>query len=190
MSVASADMQGSSLIALAVPPTVSVVRGVRADQFDAPTPCADWTVRQLVDHQLEWGPALVGAARKEPVPPGRVEGSTLEGHFAELGQAWSDPAAWAGVTRVGGPMELPAAMIGAMVLAEVVVHGWDLAVATGQRVEWPAELLDPVCEEVAKTAEMGRGMGAYGPPVAVPDDAPALHRILGLTGRDPIRRAQ
>jgi uncharacterized protein (TIGR03086 family) len=178
-------MQESSLIALAVPPTLAVVRGIPSDRLDAPTPCADWTVQQLVDHQLEWGPALVAAARKELVPPGRVEGDSLEAHFAALVEAWGEPAAWAGVTRVGGPTELPATMIGGMVLAEVVVHGWDLAVATGQAVEWPADLLEFVHEEVAKTAEQGRQMEVYGPAVAVPDDAPLLDRILGLTGRDP-----
>jgi uncharacterized protein (TIGR03086 family) len=118
------------LIALAVPPT----------------PCRDWSVRQLVDHQLEWGPAPVAAARKEPAPPTPVTvgaSADLEPHFAALTEAWSDPAAWAGVTRLGGPMELPAAMIGGMVLGEVVVHGWDLARATGQHPRWP-----PTCDRI------------------------------------------
>jgi uncharacterized protein (TIGR03086 family) len=174
------------LIAVAVTPTLDVVRAVRS--LDAPTPCQGWTVQQLVDHQLEWGPSLVAAARKEAVPPAPVRGGTLDdlaAHFAQLAEAWSEPAAWTGVTRMVGPTESPAAMIGGMVLAEIVVHGWDLASATGQHPTWPATLLEPLHDEVAKTAEMGREMGAYGPAVAVPDDAPILHRILGLTGRDP-----
>ncbi|GAA0911692.1 TIGR03086 family metal-binding protein [Virgisporangium aurantiacum] len=181
-------MQESSLIALAVPPTLAVVRAIPADRLDAPTPCGDWTVQDLVDHQLQWGPALVAAARKELLTPDPVSKGApvdLERHFAALTAAWSEPAAWTGVTRLGGPMELPAAMIGGMVLGEVVVHGWDLAVATGQRPEWPAEVLECTHEEVAKTAEQGRAMHVYGPAVAVPDDAPLLDRILGLTGRDP-----
>jgi uncharacterized protein (TIGR03086 family) len=181
-------MQESSLIALAVPPTLAVVRAIRPDRLGAPTPCRDWTVQHLVDHQLEWGPALAASARKELVPPEPVaQGAPadLEAHFAALVDAWSEPAAWAGVTRLGGPMELPAAMIGGMVLGEVVVHGWDLAVATGQQPEWPVDLLEFVHEEVAKTAGQGREMGIYGPAVAVPDGAPVLHRILGSTGRDP-----
>jgi uncharacterized protein (TIGR03086 family) len=176
------------LIALAVPPTLAVVRGIRPDDLDAPTPCRDWTVRQLVDHLLEWGPALVAAAGKEEVTPVPVSGADpadLEPHFAALEKAWSEPSAWEGATRLGGPMELPAPMIGGMVLAEVMVHGWDLAIATGQHPTWPDALLAPVHEEVAKTAEQGREMGVYGPAVAVPDDAPLLDRILGLTGRNP-----
>jgi uncharacterized protein (TIGR03086 family) len=173
------------LIAEAVPPTLAVVRAIRPDQLDARTPCHEWTVRQLVDHLLEWGPALVAAARKELVTPAQAGATDLESHFEQLKEAWSGPTAWTGVTRLGGPMELPAAMIGGMVLGEVVVHGWDLAEATGQNPEWPAGLLDFLYDEVAKTAEMGREMGAYGPPVPVPDIATKLHRILGLTGRDP-----
>jgi uncharacterized protein (TIGR03086 family) len=82
-------------------------------------------------------------------------------------------------------MELPAAMIGGMVLGEVVVHGWDLARAVDQHPRWPADVLRAVYDEVAKTAEQGREMGVYGPPVLVPDNAPILDRILGMTGRDP-----
>jgi uncharacterized protein (TIGR03086 family) len=174
------------LTALAAQPTLDVVRSIRS--LDAPTPCEGWSVQQLVDHQLEWGPALVAAARKEVVPPAPVSNGTLDdlaAHLAALTEAWSEPAAWAGVTRMGGPTELPAAMIGGMVLGEIVVHGWDLAMASGQHPTWPAELLEPVHDELVKTAELGREMGAYGPAVEVPDSAPVLHRILGLTGRDP-----
>jgi uncharacterized protein (TIGR03086 family) len=174
-------MRETSLIGLAVPPTVAVVRGVQPDRFDAPTPCREWTVRQLLDHLLEWGPALVAAGRKGAPRTG----GDLEAVYDDLVAAWSDPAAWQGTTRVGGPQELPATMIGGMVLAEVVVHGWDLARATGQDVDWDPGLLEVVHREVAATAEMGRGMGVYGSPVPVPDDRPVLARTLGLTGRDP-----
>jgi uncharacterized protein (TIGR03086 family) len=176
-------MREISLIGSAVPPTVAVVRGVKPDQLDAPTPCREWTVRQVLDHLLEWGPALVAAGRKaEPATAGAGD---LEAIYDDLVAAWSDPAAWQGTTRVGGPQELPAAMIGGMVLGEVVIHGWDLARATGQDVDWDPGLLEVVHREIVATAEMGRGMGIYGPPVPVPDDRPILARTLGLTGRDP-----
>jgi uncharacterized protein (TIGR03086 family) len=170
----------TELIGLAVPPTVAVVRGVKPDQVDDPTPCRDWTVGQLIDHLLEWGPGLVAAGRKgDPVP-----GGDLEAVYDDLVAAWSDPAAWQGTTRVGGPQDLPAPMIGGMVLAEVVVHGWDLARATGQDVDWDAGLLAVVHREIAATADMGRDMGVYGPAVPVSGDS-HLARALGLTGRDP-----
>jgi uncharacterized protein (TIGR03086 family) len=175
-------MRETSLIGLAVPPTVAVVRGVKPDQFDAPTPCREWTVRQLVDHLAEWAPALAAAGRKTDPVPGT---SDLEAGYDDLVAAWSEPAAWQGTTRLGGPQELPAAMIGGMVLGEVVIHGWDLARATGQAVDWDAGLLDVVHREIAATAEMGREMGVYGRLVPVPESAAPLARALGLAGRDP-----
>lgn len=175
-------MRETTLIGLAVPPTVAVVCGVKPDRMDAPTPCREWTVRHLIDHLTEWGPSLAAAGRKAE-PAGNP--SDIEAIYDDLVTAWSDPAAWRGTTRVGGPQELPAAMIGGMVLTEVVVHGWDLARATGQDVDWDPGLLEVVHREVAATAGMGRGMGVYGPPVAIRDERPILARTLGLTGRDP-----
>ena len=86
---------------------------------------------------------------------------------------------------MGNPTEMPAAMVGGMLLGEMLVHGWDLAHATGQQSAWDNDVLEYVHREVETSAEMGRGMGIYGPAVPVPADAPLLHRILGLTGREP-----
>jgi uncharacterized protein (TIGR03086 family) len=69
-------------------------------------------------------------------------------------------------------------------LDEVVVHGWDLAVATGQPYD-----VDPVdadaCREFAESFGEDRPPSLYGPVVPVPAEAPALDRLLGATGRDP-----
>ena len=62
---------------------------------------------------------------------------------------------------------------------------WDLAVATGQLLELPADLLAHLHDTMFAGVEQGREMGLYGPEVAVPAYAPVLNRILGLTGRDP-----
>jgi uncharacterized protein (TIGR03086 family) len=86
---------------------------------------------------------------------------------------------------MGGTYELPADLVGGMVVGEVLVHGWDLGRATGQQPVWDADLLEFVHAEVAKTADQGREMGIYGPAVPVPADASTVDRIVGLTGRDP-----
>lgn len=75
--------------------------------------------------------------------------------------------------------------MGDMITGELAVHGWDLAVATGQRLALPADLLTHLHDTVSAGVEQGREMGMYGPEVTVPADAPTLARILGLTGRDP-----
>jgi len=172
-----------TLIAPTAAPTLEVIRGIRDDQLTALTPCTEFDVRGLLDHLRYWAPSLAGAGRKEIVEPGTSD--DLEKALADLVEAWSAPAAWEGVTRLGEPMDLPASMIGGMVLGEVVVHGWDLAKATGQPVSWPDDVLQFLVSDVAGVAEQGRRMGLFGPEVAVPAEARAIDRIVGLTGRDP-----
>ncbi|QYG93070.1 TIGR03086 family protein [Iamia sp. SCSIO 61187] len=182
-----------TLVPAAAATFTAIVEGIGDDQLDAATPCADYDVAALVGHLLHWGPSLVGAGRKEVVPPPEgdevpAEGSWragLEAHVAALTAAWSAPGAWEGTTRMGGPMEMPAATVGGIVLAELVVHGWDLARATGQQPSWPDPLLEVAHAELSAMAEVGRRMGAFGPEVAVAEDAPVLDRLLGVAGRDP-----
>ncbi len=189
-------MSNAELMSRAAGALVDVVRGIGPDQLSARTPCADHDVRALLNHLLFWMPSLEGAARKEQVPPPAEEetavdltagdwAGSLEERAGRVAAAWGDPGAWEGGTRLGGPMELPAPMIGAMALGELVVHGWDLARATGQQLTVDGAVAEHLATEVAKTAEQGREMGVYGPEVTVPAAAPALDRVLGLTGRDP-----
>ncbi|MEJ7704829.1 MAG: hypothetical protein WKF47_14750 [Geodermatophilaceae bacterium] len=113
------------------------------------------------------GPSLAAAARKEVValPAANEQDVDLtHGDWKDrlvaqtnlLVAAWSEPAAWKGNTRMGGPMEMPSPMIGGMVLGELVVHGWDIARAIGQEPTWDDEVLSRVYQEVEKTAEQGR----------------------------------
>ena len=153
-------------------------------------------MRALVNHLLFWGPSLVGAGRKEPVPqPAAAESDVdlaagdwrgrLLAVLDDIASSWAPPGAWEGETSMGTPHMLPARVMGGMIAGELAVHGWDLAVATGQRLELPAGLLAHLHDTVFAGVERGREMGMYGPAVAVPADAPTLDRILGLTGRDP-----
>jgi uncharacterized protein (TIGR03086 family) len=189
-------MPGHSLIAAAAAPAVRIVRNIRIDQFQAPTPCSDYHVRTLLNHLLFWGPALEGAARKEQVPPPAaaehevdlVQGDWAAAYEAQVDQlvaAWGKPEAWSGTTFLGGPMELPASTVGGMAMGELVVHGWDLARATGQQPCWDDDVVGFLLDEVGRNAEQGRSYGVYGSPVAVPAGAPLLDRTVGLTGRDP-----
>ncbi len=87
------------------------------------------------------------------------------------------------MTAAGG-VDLPAEVAGIVALDELVIHGWDLARATGQ----PAGYDGPELEAVHGMVQQFRSSGVdglFGPPVPVPEDAPLLHRIVGLAGRDP-----
>ncbi|MFB9905741.1 TIGR03086 family metal-binding protein [Allokutzneria oryzae] len=167
---------------------LEIVRAIKPDQLTAPTPCAEYDVRALIDHLLQWGPPLEGAGRKEAVPP--AEGvddwaPALEAQVQRTLAAWNSPAAWEGMTTMGGAFELPAPLVGGMVIGEFVLHGWDLARAMGQRPEWDADLVEYLYGEVARSAEQGREMGVYGEEVAVPANASTVDKMLALSGRSP-----
>jgi uncharacterized protein (TIGR03086 family) len=176
----------------------ALVCAVTDEDLGRPTPCPGTDVAALLDHLAGLTLAFTAAARHEAAPgadgPPDVDGARLDPEFrtsipaalAELAEAWRDPDAWTGTTRAGG-VDLPGEVAGLVALDEVVVHGWDLAVATGQRYEAPAPAVDAALGFVAPTAaEAPQGTpGLFGPVVAVPEDAPVLDRLLGLTGRDP-----
>jgi uncharacterized protein (TIGR03086 family) len=110
----------------------------------------------------------------------------LDADRAALVAAWSVPSAWEGTVSMGGPEPLPAAMIGGMVLGELVVHGADLARTVDREVTWPAEVLEAAHTAMAGMAAQGREMGVFGPEVPVAPDAPTLDRVLAVTGRAPV----
>ena len=179
----------NALMEQAATPTLTVLRGIAKEQLDAPTPCREFTVRALISHLLQWGPMLVAAGHKQVAGPSQEEVGdgwlpVLEAQTADLVAAWSPDQAWRGSTPMGGP-PMPAPTVGGLVLGELVVHGWDLARATGQDVSWPDEVVTRAYAAAKETAEQGRAMGMYGPAVAVPAESSTMDRLLGVTGRDP-----
>ena len=174
----------------------AVARTITDDQLANKTPCAEYDVRALVNHLLFWGPSLAGAGRKESVAQLAAAESDVDlaagdwrgrllALLDEITSSWAQPSAWEGETSMGTPHTLAAPVMGDMIVGELAVHGWDLAVATGQRLELPADLPAHLHDTMFAGVKQGRAMGLYGPQVAVPADAPTLDRILGLSGRDP-----
>ena len=83
-------------------------------------------------------------------------------------------------------MTWPAEVMGLVAFNELVVHGWDLAVATGQAYRPDDATLQVSYDFLAQTADDPESRGEiYGPVVPVPDDAPLLDRVVGLAGRNP-----
>jgi uncharacterized protein (TIGR03086 family) len=178
--------------------TAKVLTNVTDEQLGGPTPCEKLSLRDLVGHVGGLAPAFTAAARKDfgpltDTPP--VEGAPLDedwrtaypARLADLARAWGEPAAWEGMSRAGG-IDFPAEVAGIVALTEVVIHGWDVAVATGQDYDVEPATLEAVLPHVTATAEQGPVEGLFGPAVPVGDDAPLLDRIIALSGRDPVRR--
>jgi uncharacterized protein (TIGR03086 family) len=172
-----------------------LVGAVHDDQLTAPTPCTDTSVAALLDHVHGFAVGMRRAAEKAPTgSPPTASADDLPADWRTripqeldaLVAAWREPAAWAGSTRAGG-VELPAEVMGVVALNEVLVHGWDLAVA----IDRPYEVDDAAAQRCLEhalwfAAAIPEGRNAiYGAVVPVPDGAPVLDRLLGLTGRDP-----
>jgi uncharacterized protein (TIGR03086 family) len=172
-----------------------VVADIRDDQLDGPTPCEATSVGALLDHLHGLSQAFVGAARKAPLDGAPSADAahlspqwreSIPAGLAALARAWAEPGAWTGMTAAGG-VDLPGEVAGLVALDEVVVHGWDLARATGQRFAVDDGLVAAALRFVGPAVgEQPEGSpGLFGPPVPVREDAPPLDRLLGLTGRDP-----
>jgi uncharacterized protein (TIGR03086 family) len=98
--------------------------------------------------------------------------------------AWSDPAAWERELNVMGS-PTPAADVAALLLAETVLHGWDVAAATGQEYACADNVADAVLAAVTANAELFRQYKGFADPVDMPESASVLNRALAASGRDP-----
>ncbi|WP_228973553.1 TIGR03086 family metal-binding protein [Streptomyces sp. DH12] len=165
--------------------------------LDLPTPCPDYAVRELLAHIGGLALAFRDTARKEFGPttdtdPGDARPvlaeewrTSIPRRLEELAEAWREPGAWEGVTRAGG-VELPGSVAGLVAFDELLVHGWDLARATGlPYAPDDDELRVSYAFQAPSAAERVDGKGPFGPPVPVPDGAPLLDRVIGLSGRRP-----
>jgi len=177
----------------------TLLEGVRDDQLDAPTPNEGRTLGDLIDHVGGLSLAFASAATKDLGPASRQGPSAdanrlgsdwrtrIPRQLDALAEAWRSPDAWAGMTRAGG-VDLPGADAGLVALDELVLHGCDVARASGQPYRGDQRSLEVVLQFVSLMStpenEAGRE-GLFGPVVDVPADAALLDRVLGLSGRDP-----
>jgi len=177
----------------------TLIEVVPEDLLGSPTPCSEYCVGDLLDHIAGLTVAFGGAAVKgggesaDMGPQGSAANlpadwrESLPGRLAALARDWQDPDAWSGMTRVGG-QEIPGEVAGTVCFGELVVHGWDLARATGMR--WGPDpagvtpLFDLVRRAFGPGQDAARG-AAFGPAVPVATEAPVFDQILGLLGRDP-----
>lgn len=166
-------------------------------QLSGPTPCPDYSVRELLGHLLGLTVAFRDAGLKRlgattDTSPG-AELPTLPADWRtalpplldELVAAWRSADALEGMTRAGG-VDLPGEVAGMVARNELVVHGWDLARATGQDFRADEASLRSSEAMLAPGDDDRSGADAiFGPPVPVPDDAPLVDRVIGLSGRRP-----
>ncbi len=173
--------------------TGRIVEGVQPEQLRHPTPCPDWDVRLLLHHVIGANWMFAGVAAG-----GRMDPS---GHMPELAaldpsdayaqsaaavlDAWKQPGALDRRCHLSFG-DMPARATMAIHFLDTVVHGWDVARATGQDTTIDPELAAAglfVAEGMISDAL--RATGAFGPAVPCPPDAPAGERLVAFTGRKP-----
>jgi len=159
----------------------SALAAVGDDQWEVPSPCEGWTVRDLVDHavgaQRQLG-GLFGASVNEDVDWSTVR-SAMEAAIA-------DPANLEG----NAPPEVFGGMakhqLFGIAVGDLVLHAWDLARATGTDETLPSDAVEAVHMGLQRMPpEMLRSQRMFGPEIAVADDASAQDKLLAFVGRQP-----
>ncbi|MGH2815964.1 MAG: TIGR03086 family metal-binding protein [Actinomycetota bacterium] len=168
------------------------VRAVGDDQWELPTPCSDWNVRQLVNHLVyenRWTVPLMEGSTIAEVGD-RYEGDLLgddprgawdESSKEAVQSVLADGALERVVGLSSGPT--PAREYVSQLFADHLVHAWDLARAVGADERLDPELVDACARWFAEMEDGYRSSGAIGPRPEMPPGADAQARLLAAFGR-------
>jgi len=166
------------------------VRGVPAGAWDSQSPVPEWKARDVVRHLVEWFPPFLesGAAIELPHGPSvdddPVAAWTL--HANAVQRVLDDPATERRMFEHRHIPEMPLGpAISRFYTADVFMHTWDLARATGQDERLDQARCRELYEGMLPLDEMLRASGQYGPKVDVPEDADYQTKMLGFIGRTP-----
>jgi len=173
-----------------------LVEGVVADQWRLPTPCSQWSVRDLVNHvvgeDLWTAPLLQGSTIEEVGDrfDGDLLGSDPIKSAAEAGEAAravvTEPGAMERIVHLSFG-DTPAEEYVSQLFADHLIHGWDLAVGIGADRTIDPAAVSALQEWFAQREDLYRGAGIIADRVDLPADASAQDRLIAAFGRDPKR---
>ena len=164
------------------------VDAVPAERWNAPSPCPAWTARDVVRHVVDSHRDMPGHAglsltleRSVDVDPAGAWAEArdqMQALLEDPSRADQEYDGFFGRTTL-------AATVDRFLGFDLLIHGWDLARATGQDETLPAAEVHRVHADALSLGDNLRMDGVCGPAVPVPDDAPEQDRLLGLLGRTP-----
>ena len=165
----------------------ALVENVGDDAWEQPSPCEGWVARDVVGHLVEWVPEFFferWPAATKPIPA--VESSPLVAWRA-LAEAIETALADDVVARKVadtpmGPLTFEAA-VDMICTPDVILHGWDLARATGLDETLNPEEVHRLLVSIEPIGDALEQSGQYGPRIAVPDGSSEQTRLLALVGR-------
>jgi len=170
--------------------TETVVAGIRAGQWAAPTACTELDVRGVLNHLVSGNLLFAALVRGEPLPDraeDHLDGDPLAAFqraAGELREAFAAPGALTSVyTAPFGSG--PGAVLLHVRLVELLVHGWDLARATGQQADFPADVAERTLAATRRQlTSRPEGPGApFAAEIPVAAGASAVDRLAGFLGR-------
>jgi uncharacterized protein (TIGR03086 family) len=172
------------------------VAGAPADSWTLSTPCSEWNVAQVLQHaaldQLLYVSSITGTAKPDGDafhPSGEVGESPLafvENALGASSDAFDSVAADAEAVPVPlPPFTVPAWLAVGAAALDAAVHGWDIAVATGQTAQLSKSLAQELLKVAENLVEPLRAWGAYAPAIDPPADADDAARLLYFLGRRP-----
>jgi uncharacterized protein (TIGR03086 family) len=170
--------------------TEAVVAGIGSDQWAAPTPCTELDVRGVLNHLVRGNLLFAAVIRDEPRPNPAADHlgddplAAYQRAAGRLREAFSAPDVLDSVYKA--PFGTgPGAVLAHVRAVEVLVHGWDLARATGQPGAFPDDVAERALAGARRAlTERPQGPGApFAAEVAVAPDAPAADRLAGFLGR-------
>ncbi|PUA81711.1 TIGR03086 family metal-binding protein [Nocardioides currus] len=162
-------------------------RVAQTHDWEAPAPVPGWTARDVVGHLVEWFPGFLSAGGVTlPAGPGVADDPVAAWrHHADGVRELIDTRGDEEFTHpFTGTQRLEDA-VDRFYTADVFMHTWDLATATGQPHGLDEDFAATMLAGMQPIEEMLRSSGQYGAAVPVPDDAPVVDRLMGFIGRDP-----
>jgi uncharacterized protein (TIGR03086 family) len=165
----------------------NVVDAIGPDDLHRPTPCRDWDVESLAEHLVDTISRLGAAADIEPTVP---NSDSIDQRIQQVTQpilaGWrrrglTDDVVFSGRT-------LPAHLALGILCLELVVHGWDFAVALCRPIHVSHTHAAYVLGLARQTLNaQSRAIAGFDPPVPLPADASPLDQLIAFTGRHPVR---
>ncbi|MCB0994811.1 MAG: TIGR03086 family protein [Acidimicrobiales bacterium] len=157
------------------------LKAVGDDQWDLPTPCEGWSVRELVDHAVQ-AQAGIGSVLGSAAAPD----ASWDDVYPAVSAAIDDPSNLEGNAPPQVMGGMPKHQLLGIAVGDVLLHSWDLARATGGDENLPPAAVEAVQMGLGRMPEqMLRSPKMFANPVEVADDASAQDKLLGFTGRQP-----
>lgn len=162
----------------------AVIGDLRPDQLDEPTPCAEFTVRGVLEHMIG-GATQFAAAYRGEAPPAPNFDDPIAGVQSALGDLASSISAPGALDRtIHAPFgEVDGASFARFVVLDGLVHGWDLAIATGQDYDPPAALVAGASAFAEQTLDPLRDGQTFKNAVEPTPHATPIERLAAFTGR-------